>query len=132
MSTRITNATVAAAIAELRERHTKDRKFTETVELQLSLKDYDVQKDKRFVGTVRLPSVPRPKMKLCLIADELHKQEIKKGNIEIDVTDLDTLKKFNKDKKLVKKWAKQYTILLASDSVLKKVPQVVGPILAKI
>ena len=132
MSTRITNATVAAAIQELRERHTKDRKFTETIELQLSLKDYDVQKDKRFVGTVRLPSVPRPKMKFCLIADELHKQEIKKNNVDIEFTDLDTLKKFNKDKKLVKKWAKKYQTLLASDSVLKKVPAVVGPILAKI
>ena len=132
MSTRITNATVAGAIAQLREKHTKDRKFVETIELQLSLKDYDVQKDKRFVGTVRLPSVPRPKLKLCLIADELHKQEIKKSNIDIEFTDLDTLKKFNKDKKLVKKWAKKYQILLASDSVLKKVPAVVGPILAKI
>lgn len=132
MSTRITNATVVSAIAELRERHTKDRKFTETIELQLSLKDYDVQKDKRFVGTVRLPSVPRPKMKFCLIADELHKQEIKKNNIDIEFTDLDTLKKFNKDKKLVKKWAKKFQTLLASDSVLKKVPAVVGPILAKI
>merc|ERR1712014_80281 len=79
-------------------------------------------------GSVRLPSVPRPKLKLCMIA------EAKKAGIDkdIDITDLDTLKKFNKDKKLVKKWAKKYSILLASDSVLKKVPVVVGPILARI
>ena len=31
----------------------KKRNFTETVELQISLKNYDPQKDKRFSGTVR-------------------------------------------------------------------------------
>lgn len=31
----------------------KPRKFLETVELQIALKNYDPQKDKRFSGTVR-------------------------------------------------------------------------------
>lgn len=31
----------------------KKRKFRETVELQISLKNYDPQKDKRFSGTVK-------------------------------------------------------------------------------
>ena len=132
MSNRINNAAVLKAVENMREKMTKERKFTETVELQLSLKDYDPSKDKRFVGSVRLPSVPRPKLKICMIADAKHADEAKKLNLDIDVTDLDTLKKFNKDKKLVKKWAKKYQILLASDSVLKKVPVVVGPILARI
>merc|ERR1712166_440135 len=61
-------------MGEMRE-STKTRKFTQTVELQISLKDYDPQKDKRFVGTVRLPNVPRPKMKICLIADQKHADE---------------------------------------------------------
>ena len=110
----------------------KQRKFTETVELQISLKDYDVQKDKRFVGSVRLPNVPRPKLKICMIADAKHADEAKKAGVDVDITDLDSLKKFNKDKKIVKRWAKKYQILLASDPVLKKVPVVVGPILARI
>merc|ERR1719499_1364164 len=112
---------------------TKERKFLETVELQLSLKDYDPSKDKRFVGSVRLPNVPRPTLKICLIADAKHAEEAKKNGLDkdIDITDLDTLKKFNKDKKLVKKWAKKYAVLLASDTVLKKVPTVTGPILNK-
>jgi len=35
--------------------HSKDkkRKFTETVDLQIGLKNYDPQKDKRFSGTVK-------------------------------------------------------------------------------
>ena len=31
----------------------KKRKFRETVELQIALKNYDPQKDKRFSGTVK-------------------------------------------------------------------------------
>merc|ERR1712147_623272 len=111
---------------------TKERKFTQSVELQVSLKDYDPQKDKRFVGTVRLPNMNRPNLKICIIADEKHKTEAKDSKLDVDVTDLDTLKKFNQAKKLVKKWAKKYNLLLASDTVLKKVPVVVGPILNRI
>merc|ERR1712166_954382 len=115
-------------IQEMRELNKKERKFIETVELQLGLKDYDPQKDKRFVGTVRLPNYARPNLKICLIADEKHRVEAVKdmeklGNFT--VTTLDELKKFNKDKKLVKKWAKQYDLLLASDTCLKRVPVVV-------
>jgi len=131
MSAKINNAQVAEAIAELRLKM-KQRKFTETIELQIGLKDYDPQKDKRFVGTVRLPNNPRPQLKICIIADEKHKDEVTKNGLDIEVIDLDSLKKFNKDKKLVKNWAKKYSLLIASDTVLKKVPVVVGPILNRI
>ena len=43
----------------------KERKFKETIELQVGLKNYDPQKDKRFSGTVKLPYTPRPSMKVC-------------------------------------------------------------------
>jgi large subunit ribosomal protein L10Ae len=131
MTAKINKALIADALKSMRE-NSKPRKFTQSVELQLALKDYDPQKDKRFVGTVRLPNLPRPNLKICIIADEKHKTEAKEQGIDIDVTDLDTLKKFNKDKKLVKKWAKQYSLLIASDTVLKKIPVVVGPILNRI
>lgn len=51
---------------------TKARKFKQTVELQVALKDYDPQKDKRFAGSVKLPNIPRPNMKICIIADQKH------------------------------------------------------------
>merc|ERR1712183_359695 len=95
-------------------------------------KDYDPQKDKRFVGTVKLPNLPRPNLKICIIADEKHKTEVNSQKLDISVTTLDELKKFNKDKKIVKKWAKQYDVLIASDTVLKRVPVVVGPILNRL
>ena len=45
---------------------------------------------------------------------------------------MDALKKFNKDKKLIKKWAKKYQILLATDTLSRKIPKVLGPTLTKI
>ena len=128
---KITNEHVLNMITKMRE-GAKERKFTETVELQVSLKDYDPQKDKRFVGSVRLPNIPRPKMKICLIADQKHVDEAAANNIDIEVTTLDNLKKFNKDKKLIKKWAKKYNLLLATDSLVKKIPVVLGPVLNRI
>jgi DNA-binding protein len=41
--------------AKTRELGAKERKYKQTVEMQVALKDYDPQKDKRFVGSVRLP-----------------------------------------------------------------------------
>merc|ERR1739849_33703 len=52
----------------------KNRKFTESVELQIMLKNYDPQKDKRFSGTVKLPHVARPKYTVCLASDALIRQ----------------------------------------------------------
>ena len=128
---KITNQLVLECIKSMREK-TKERKFVQTVELQVALKDYDPQKDKRFVGSVRLPNVPRPNLKICLIADQKHADEVAANNIGIDVVNMDELKKFNKDKKLIKKWAKKYSLLLATDTLIKKIPVVLGPVLNRI
>ena len=39
----------------------KKRNFVETIELQIGLKNYDPQRDKRFSGTIKLPTLPRPR-----------------------------------------------------------------------
>jgi large subunit ribosomal protein L10Ae len=132
MSSKITNALVLGCIKEMRDK-SKARKFQQTVELQIGLKDYDPQRDKRFVGSVILPSNPRPNMKICLIADQKHADEAAASNLQgVEVTTLDNLKKFNKDKKLIKKWAKKFSLLLATDSLVKKIPVVLGPVLNRI
>ena len=38
--------------------------FVETVELQIGLRDYDPERDKRFTGAIRLPSQPYPNRKV--------------------------------------------------------------------
>jgi len=107
----------------------KKRKFRETVELQIALKNYDPQKDKRFSGTVRLKNIPRPKMNICILGDESHCDEAKANNLSY--MDVDALKKLNKDKKLVKKLAKKYDAFLASDTIIKQIPRLLGPGLNK-
>jgi large subunit ribosomal protein L10Ae len=49
----------------------KKRNFLETVELQIGLKNYDPQRDKRFSGTIKLPSVPRPGMSIWCVLQSL-------------------------------------------------------------
>merc|ERR1712149_91211 len=107
----------------------KKRKFLETVDLQIGLKDYDPQKDKRFSGTVKLKHVPRPKFKVCVLGDQQHCDEAKSKNIPS--MSADDLKKLNKDKKLVKKLAKKYDAFLASESLIKQIPRLLGPGLNK-
>lgn len=132
MASKISNALVLECLKEMKEK-SKARKFTQTVELQVALKDYDPQKDKRFTGSVRLPNVPRPNMKICIIADQKHQDEAAAAQIPgLDVTSMDNLKKFNKDKKQIKKWAKGYSLLLVTDALVKKVPVVLGPVLSRI
>jgi large subunit ribosomal protein L10Ae len=64
---------ISLVVSEARE---KNRKFTETIELQIGLKNYDPQKDKRFSGSVKLPHIPRPKMKVCMLGDAQHVEEV--------------------------------------------------------
>ena len=54
----------------------KKCKFTETIELHIGPKNYDPQKDKRFSGSVKLPHIPRPKMKICILGDVSHVEEV--------------------------------------------------------
>jgi large subunit ribosomal protein L10Ae len=63
---KITVANVRTQVTDLLEysNETKKRNFLETVELQIGLKNYDPQRDKRFSGTIRLPSIPRPNMSI--------------------------------------------------------------------
>lgn len=117
---------VNAVLAASKE---KQRKFVETVELQIGLKNYDPQKDKRFSGTVRLRTIPRPRFRVCVLGDQQHCDEADANKIPF--MDAEALKKLNKNKKLVKKLAKQYDAFLASESLIKQIPRLLGPGLNK-
>merc|ERR1711944_201907 len=108
---------------------TKKRKFTESIELQICLKNYDPQKDKRFAGTVKLKHIPKPKMKVCILGDQVHCDQAKAN--DLPHMDVEALKKLNKDKKLVKKLAKRYDAFLASESLIRQIPRILGPGLNK-
>lgn len=107
----------------------KKRKFRETVELQIGLKQYDPQKDKRFSGSVKLPRIPRPNMTVCILGDAQHCEEAERNSIP--AMSVEDLKKLNKNKKLVKKLAQKYHAFLASDALIKQIPRLLGPGLNK-
>jgi len=107
----------------------KKRGFLETVELQVGLKNYDPSRDKRFSGSVKLPNPCKPRVKVCILGDQIHCDEAKKNGI--DFKDIEALKSLNKNKKLIKKLADGYDAFLASESVIKLIPRIVGPGLNK-
>lgn len=103
----------------------KERKFKESVDLQVNLKNYDPQKDKRFSGSLKLPNICRPRMTVCLLCDLVHEDVAKKAGVP--TMNQEELKKLNKNKKLVKKMCNQYDAFLCSESIIKTVPRLVGP-----
>merc|ERR1712127_884243 len=105
------------------------RNFVETVECQVTLKNYDPQRDKRFSGTFKLPTVPRPHLKCCMLGNAAHCEQA--DRISVDHMSVEDLKKLNKNKKLVKKLAKKYDFFLASDNMIKQIPRLLGPGLTK-
>merc|ERR1712014_246149 len=107
----------------------KPRKFLETVELQIALKDYDTQRDKRFSGQVRLPHVPRPRMKICVLGDAVHCEQAQK--MDMPFKSVEDLKKLNKNKKMVKKLAKSFDAFMASQILIPQIPRLLGPGLNK-
>jgi large subunit ribosomal protein L10Ae len=107
----------------------KKRKFLETVELQVALKDYDTSRDKRFSGTVKLQHVPRPRMKICVLGDVVHCEQAQKAGIPFK--SVEDLKKLNKNKKLVKKLAQEFDAFLASQVLIPQIPRLLGPGLNK-
>jgi large subunit ribosomal protein L10Ae len=128
ISTSAVRQAVQAILSASKDPESK-RNFNETVELQIGLKNYDPQRDKRFAGSIRLPHTPKPRMSVCILGDEIHCDQAKAMGIDFRSTE--DLKKMNKDKKLVKKLAKQYDFFLASESVIKQIPRLLGPGLNK-
>lgn len=107
----------------------KKRAFTESIELQVTLKNYDPQRDKRFSGSFKLPVIPRPNASVCVLGNAKHCE--KADQIGVDKMTIDDLKKFNKNKKLIKKFAKKYDNFLASGALIKQIPRILGPGLNK-
>jgi len=118
-----------AVAAVLKNSVDKKRGFLETIELQVALKNYDAAKDKRFSGVVRLPIAPKNKFTVCIIGDAKDVERAKQAGVPSMTQD--DLKKLKKDKKLVKKLANSYDCFLASATLIRMIPRLLGPGLNK-
>jgi len=108
----------------------KERKFVETCDLQIILRDYNPDKEKRFNSTVVLPSQAKTRSKVCVIANVSHLEQCKKFGIPC--IDMDAVKKFNKQGKPIKKWARTFDFLLVSETINKQVAAQIGKILSSV
>ena len=104
-------------------------KFLETIDLLITLKNYDVQKDKRFSGFVRLPVVARPNLRVCFIADAYHVKQCEE--LQIPYKTVEDLTKLKKNKKLVKKMTEEADAFLASEALIRQIPRLVGPAMTR-
>jgi len=130
MSSKISSDRLRATIEEIvKDSKEAKRPFVETVELQIGLRNYDPQKDKRFSGAVKLPNPTKANFKVCVLGDQIHIDQAKKLNL--DHMSIDDLKKINKNKKIVKKMAKKYSAFLASEAIIRQIPRLLGPGLNK-
>merc|ERR1719359_1531006 len=116
-------------VAVLEGAKAKPRKFVETIELQVGLKDYDTQRDKRFSGTVKLPHIARLRLKVCVLGDAVHCEQAQKAGMPYK--SVEDLKKLNKNKKMVKKLAQSFDAFLASQVLVPQIPRLLGPGLNK-
>ncbi len=68
-------------------------------------------------------------MAICILGDQHDIDRAK--HLGVDAMSSDDLKKLNKNKKLIKKLARKYDAFLASDSLIKQIPRLLGPGLSK-
>ncbi len=102
----------------------KKRNFAQTVELQVQLRDYNVDKEKKFNSTVVLHYPVKRQLSVCVIGILNHVDQAKALNL--DASNLDDINRFAKEAKLVKKWARKYDVLLVSESLKLKFTKLVG------
>lgn len=127
VSTELLQEAIAAVLQDAKK--DKPRKFVQTIELQFGLKNYDPNKEKRFSGQLVLPVAPKTKVKVCVIGTEDHVGASKA--VGMGGMTQDDLKLLNKDKKKVKKLAQSYDAFLASQSLIRQIPRLLGPGLSK-
>jgi large subunit ribosomal protein L10Ae len=60
---KISSEFLKKSIVEMLEQK-KTRKFLESVELQIVLREYDLEKDQKFNGSVKLPNQIYPSLKV--------------------------------------------------------------------
>ena len=122
MSKLSTEQITEAIQVALKER--KKRKFVESLDFQVMLRDFDPNKDKRFNSATTLNHPIKASLKFCVIGTIGHVEEAKAAGHEGIL--VDDLKKFNNEPKLIKKWARKFDVILVSDSKNKDVTKLVG------
>jgi len=123
-------AEILSTYTERNDNRRENRKFVETIEIQIGLKGFDPARDKRINATTVLPVAPKTKYNFCLLGNDAQCEEAEACGVPFKT--LAELKTYKRNKKIVKRLAKQYDMFLASSTLIKQVPRLLGPTLNKV
>merc|ERR1712167_251173 len=129
LMSKINQENLKKSLVYIRENR-KARNFVECCDLQVMLRDYNPEKEKRFNSAVVLPHQCRAHQKVCVIGNVNHFDQCKKAGITC--IDMEGVKKFNKQAKPIKKWARTFDYILVSESLNKQVAAQMGKILSSV
>ncbi len=119
---------ILIAIEEMRKK-TKPRKFTQTVELIINLRDVDIKKqENRIRERVILPHPFKKNRKVCVIATGEAALSAKRSGADL-VLDRSDLESLMGDKKKRKEIAKKFDVFIAEAPLMPLVGRSLGPAL---
>jgi large subunit ribosomal protein L1 len=124
----IDQKTILAAVKEAKEKSEK-RKFTQSLELVLRLKEVDMKSpESRIQEIVELPYSPAKPNRLCVIASGELALKARRANADlvIEKAELDSLAGKKRD---LRKIANGYDVFIAEAPLMPLVGKVLGPIL---
>jgi len=118
--------TIITAIKEMKEKSTK-RKFTQSVELILNLKDIDMKSSEgRIQERIELPHPPPEKpTKICVIATGELALKAKRAKADL-IIEKDELEGLAGRKKDIRKIASDYNFFLAEAPLMPRVGKILG------
>jgi len=120
------------AVKEIKEKSPK-RNFVESIELQIGIKDVDLNRpENRFRTNIRLAYPIATKDKIGFFADDAHATALKnlETNGEVTIIDRAKIEELRSNPKAAKKIAKKTRIFLASQSLMGLIGRYFGRILS--
>ncbi|MFX0138639.1 MAG: 50S ribosomal protein L1 [Candidatus Hodarchaeota archaeon] len=123
----ITAENVNVALEEIKKK-SKPRKFTQTIDIAINLKDLDLnQPQNRLNVEITLPH-PVKDVKICVIAQGDLALRAEKAGAE-KIIDKDELGRLGSDRKSAKKIAKNYDYFIVGINLMPSVGRFLGPVL---
>ncbi len=122
----ITEAQLTEMIKQVKT-ETKQRKFTQAIELIINFKDIDVKKGFAINEVVQLPKTSSPAT-VCVMATGDMGQKAKQANADV-VIGTDELSKFAANKRESRKFINKYDFFLADTKVMPLVGKTLGQLL---
>jgi large subunit ribosomal protein L1 len=120
--------TILAAVKEAKEK-TEKRKFNQSVELMLKLKDIDMKSaEGKIQEIVELPYSPAKPNKICVVGSGELAMKAKRANADL-VIERAELEAMAGKKKDLRKIANDYDFFIAEAPLMATVGKVLGPVL---